>query len=295
MNHSNEDSLNPKSSRQFAVKLETLFLRARHDHLTPSEKREIWSRVGAVVGTRSVGMSFAMVFVVACSSSSTPQGPANDGGRMGDSGASTDAPAPDVSSAPDGSSGAPACGLLGGGGSCGLGMTCCVDLTGLLGGLAGGGGGGGGGGLTGGLGGMCVPSGSCSSGISMECSSSSNCANNQVCCGGTASAASEGGAADASAGAPGGLGGGFPGLGGGGGGGLFGNTTCQATCMPGQQQQCASDGECPAGQTCQMQTFGGFPGAGGFPGGGGQGGGGLGGLIMLPMVCAAPMPEAGTD
>jgi len=117
----------------------------------------------------------------------------------------------------------------------------------------------------------CVPTGGCAGGISTECSKGSDCASGQVCCAGAA----DGGvmaAADAST--AGGI------------GGLLGNfdpstlsTTCQTSCTSTQMQYCSVDTDCPTGLTCQT------------PGGAGA----LGGIIMLPSVCAAPRPDAGTD
>lgn len=62
------------------------------------------------------------------------------------------------------------------------------------------------------------------------------------------------------------------------------NTTCQTSCTATQTQYCSiSDAGvgsgCPSGQTCQ-------------PLGGGAAGA-LGGIIMIPNVCAAPRPDAG--
>jgi hypothetical protein len=116
------------------------------------------------------------------------------------------------------------------------------------------------------------------------------------------------------------FGGGFFG-GGGGGFSLPGSnpTTCQASCMPGQTQQCVSDKECSKGDTCQQppNPFAGFGGmAGGFPGfpgfGGGDGGMGFPGFpgfggggatdggdggnnnpFNSPNVCSPALPDAG--
>jgi hypothetical protein len=116
----------------------------------------------------------------------------------------------------------------------------------------------------------CVAKGSCS-GLSNECTKGADCAPGQVCCGGTADAAAM---AIPDAAPAGGIGG-------------FGNfdtsqfaTTCQTSCMGTQTQECAMDRECPSGQTCQAP--------------GGAGGNPLAGFIMLPSVCAVPMPDAGT-
>jgi hypothetical protein len=116
----------------------------------------------------------------------------------------------------------------------------------------------------------CVPTGSCS-GLSNECTKAADCATGQVCCGGTADA---GPLVIPDAAPAGGIGG-------------FGSfdtsqfaTTCQTSCMGTQTQECAMDSECPSGQTCQSA--------------GGAGGNPLAGFIMLPSVCMAPMPDAGT-
>ena len=114
-----------------------------------------------------------------------------------------------------------------------------------------------------------------------------------MCCAGTATP--EGGAEAGMATGIGAL------LGGGNPAALFA-TACQATCMPGQRQQCASSMECTGGLTCQAPMFGG----GGLLGGlGGEGGiasliggllgGGAGMTFALPMICMAPPAEGGTD
>jgi hypothetical protein len=172
-------------------------------------------------------------------------------------------------------------------------MSCCgmINIAGLL-----GGGGGGSGGLSLPMG-ACVAAGTCTQMISIECGSAADCASGQVCCSGTPSDGGEAGAAP-SLDAGGGLAGGL--------GGLMGfkiATACQTSCMPGQQQQCASAMEClTPGQTCQSA----FPGAGGGAGEGGAGGAGgaAGGGVpgfMLPNFCMAPPmeggvgPDTGTD
>jgi hypothetical protein len=131
-----------------------------------------------------------------------------------------------------------------------------------------------------------VAVGQCTNGTSNECQTGSDCSGEQVCCAGLPSP-------DASTS----------------GGGLLGalnlamlDTTCQATCLSTQQQQCASDGECPSGETCQQPAA-----AGGFGGGVGGGlGGGLvlgagstdagadGGGFMIAKVCAVPVADGGS-
>ena len=60
------------------------------------------------------------------------------------------------------------------------------------------------------------------------------------------------------------------------------STACQSSCSAAQTQQCASDTECPMGQTCNAA-------------GGGMGGlGGLAGGFMTAKTCGTPAPEAGT-
>ena len=194
--------------------------------------------------------AFALLAIgtaVACSSSSSPSNHAGDGGA-GDDGS--------VSATPD--SGAllnATCGLLGmvgGSGSmmCGSGMTCCTLLA-----------------LP--PSSSCVPTGSCS-GVSNECTKAADCASGQVCCGGTADAA----AVTIPDAAPAAGAGGFP---------TFDTsqlaTTCQASCMGTQTQECGMDSECPSGQTCQPVGGAGNP---------------IANFIMLPSVCAVPRPDAGT-
>jgi hypothetical protein len=174
------------------------------------------------------GASLCIGLAVACGqSSSSSNGPAKDAGHSNDS-----------SVAPDsGGSTANTCSLIGGAGSCGMGNACCVMLGGGggIGGLLGGAGGAGGG-LAGGLGsfgmGSCVPAGTCSGGISIECGSATNCGASQLCCMGTPTPDAGPDAAVADAGGmggfPGGGMGGFPGGGMGGflgGGGLGGGPT----------------------------------------------------------------------
>ncbi|MGO9834908.1 MAG: hypothetical protein ACLP1X_11880 [Polyangiaceae bacterium] len=203
----------------------------------------------------SVGTVVGVALAVACSSSSSSNKPPADAGAD--------------SSVPTVADSAPAvpCNTAAGSPLCAAGTTCCtpgLDIASLLGGLTGGAGGG-----TPSLTNLipspsCVPTGSCN-GTTMDCASASNCSGDQVCCSGTATP--EGGAdAEAEAG-EGPFGGGVFG------GGTFSlgtSTTCQTSCMPGQQQRCASDTECTGGQTCQPSL--GFPGLPGFAGGGGDGG-----------------------
>jgi hypothetical protein len=103
-------------------------------------------------------------------------------------------------------------------------------------------------------------------GISNQCLQRSDCASDQVCCAGAPSGGDAGAAT--------GLGGFLAAL----------STTCQTSCMPGQQQPCTSSTECPPGETCQ-----GVFGLGAL--------GGVQGLanvnLMLPNVCAPARPDAG--
>jgi hypothetical protein len=121
----------------------------------------------------------------------------------------------------------------------------------------------------------CVAKGQCTSGISNECQTAQDCGNGQVCCGGPADP-------DASATI---------------GGGILGalnlsglETACQATCAPTQQQQCGSDDECPAGETCQTPTA---PGNATF-GGLGMNAAADASTFMVARVCAVPVPDAGS-
>ena len=92
--------------------------------------------------------------------------------------------------------------------------------------------------------GMCVAAGSCSNGISTECGKAADCGSGQVCCFGQPL-----GDASAASGPLGALGG----LVSGGLSGIFGavSASCQSSCMPGQQQLCATDTECAGGVACQ--------------------------------------------
>ncbi len=192
----------------------------------------------------SLGAFAVLAFgaAAACSSSSSPNN-AGDAGGAGDGSVSTpDATGPMINAT---------CGVLAmaGGGTammCPAGQTCC-SMVSLSGANA-----------------SCVATGSCSGGISNECSKMSDCSGNQICCGGSADA----GVAMTDAAAA----GGFP---------TFDmsqlNTTCQASCAASQTQECAMDSECPAGQTCQALGA-------GNP---------LAGILMLPSICMAPRPDAG--
>jgi hypothetical protein len=167
-----------------------------------------------------------------------------------------------------------------------MGLTCCVDVTGLAGAA-----GGGGANL-----GSCVAPSSCSSMIQYQCMVPTDCASGQVCCGGVggdaggllAALADAGDAsfdaaslmAAADGGALGGLGGALS--------GLSIQSFCQASCMASQYQLCASDGDCKnagASSVCgpaSLAALGG--GAGGFASL-------LSGFIMI-KTCQAP--EGGT-
>jgi hypothetical protein len=235
-----------------------------------------------------LGASISVALIVACGSSNSNSG--GDGGDAGDAGITGD----------DGYV-SPPCSMGDGGALCASGMECCMPMfnigaiTGLLGG--GGAGGAGGGGLPALPMNSCVPMGTCGGGTVIACNNGTNCSGGQVCCVGTPTP--EGGAeAGSEAGAA--AGGGLAGLfGGGGGAGAFSTaTTCQATCLPGQRQQCASSAECTDGQTCQAPNFGGAGGGlfGGEGGIGGLFGGLLGGMTFtIPMSCMAPPAEGGTD
>ena len=128
--------------------------------------------------------------------------------------------------------------------------------------------------------GMCVAAGSCSSGISTECGKAADCGSGQVCCFGQPL-----GDASAASGPLGAL----SGLAAGGPSGIFAavSASCQASCMPGQQQLCATDTECVGGVACQ-----------GLAGDGGAAAGAPAALTSALgnfMYCAQPMvtPDAG--
>ncbi|MGH7435811.1 MAG: hypothetical protein ACRENE_09065 [Polyangiaceae bacterium] len=219
-----------------------------------------------------------MALVVACGSSSS-----NNGGDSGDAG--------DAGAGDDVSVSIPCNMAADGGPLCASGMDCCMPMF-NLGGAAGGGGGLGGGGLPTLPMNSCVPTGSCT-GTVIACNDGTNCSGGNVCCAGTATP--EGGAEAGMATGIGAL------LGGGNPAALFA-TACQASCMPGQRQQCASSAECTDGLTCQAPNFGG--GGGLFGGLGGEGGiasliggllGGGGMTFALPMSCMAPPAEGGAD
>jgi hypothetical protein len=209
----------------------------------------------------------AVALPLACGSSSNQGSPSGDGGSD----------ASNVLSPVSDGGGTPTlnamCGQLAaaGGGmatACPAGQTCCtmISLTSIS------------------FSATCVAAGQCSGGISNECQTEMDCTGGQVCCGGVAT----GDAAPSEAGAAGPFGGfNLAAL----------STNCQASCEPGQAQQCASTTACPSGQTCQAAgggAFAGFGGDGGFPGLGGLPGtdGGDGGGFQLPMFCSAA--DAGT-
>lgn len=216
---------------------------------------------------------FGLALAAACGSSSSGTTAGPDGGAPDDG--STVSPGDD--------SGAAAANPLGMLGSL-LANVTCGPLSGLA-ALAGGGGGGGGGSSKCGSGQTCctmvmIPSisascmavGSCS-GTSNECNTGADCSSGHVCCSGSADGGSM---AATDAAAPAGLGGLAGGL------GMFlPSTSCQSSCSATQTQQCASDTECPMGQTCNAA-------------GGGMGGlGGLAGGLMPAKTCGTPPPEAG--
>ncbi len=210
------------------------------------------------------GASIAVALAVACGSSSNTT--SSDGGADGGGGDDSAAP-PKIP-----------CSMGDGGPLCASGMVCCMPglNAGALGGLGAGAGGGGLGNLTSAFMPSCEAT---CSGSTVQCNDSSNCPSGQVCCAG---APTPDGGAEAGAAA-----GGFPGL-----GALasLGMTTCQTSCMPGQQQQCSSSSECTDGQTCQAPNFGGAGGIGALLGGAG----GLG--FTIPKNCAPPPPpEGGAD
>lgn len=142
--------------------------------------------------------------------------------------------------------------------TCPMGQTCCTTLS--LGTLS--------------ASSSCVAIGQCSGGISNECLGAANCATGNVCCSG---------AATSDAGMAGGTDGGSSGA-------LnptaF-NTSCQTTCLPGQQQLCASDADCPSGMVCSAAAA-----PAGF-GGMSSMGGGDGGPLAGIKTCARPLPDAG--
>jgi hypothetical protein len=148
--------------------------------------------------------------------------------------------------------------------SCPAGQTCCTTLT-----IA-----------TFSASSICVAIGQCSGGISNECQSAAECTTGSVCCAGPP-ASDAGAEAGGGSGSPGGFS--FAAL----------STACQPACDSGQRQQCATDGECPAGTVCRASNVGGtaaFGGAGGFTGGAGAGDAGT--LASL-KTCAPPLPDAG--
>jgi hypothetical protein len=193
----------------------------------------------------------------ACSSSSSSNGGANDAG------AASGATSGDDTGTMNTCSGA----------TCGAGKTCCTVIS--LGAL-------GGGAMPSLPAGMCVAAGSCSNGISTECGKAADCGGGQVCCFGQRL-----GDASAASGPLGAL----SGLAAGGLSGLFAavSASCQTSCMPGQQQLCATDTECAGGVACQ--------------GLGGDGGAAAGAPAALTsalgnfMFCAQPMvtPDAGGE
>jgi hypothetical protein len=220
--------------------------------------------------------SIALGLAAACSSSSS-------GGAPG----TKDSGAPDATAfSPLADGGSPGMGIMascgqlatatgGTANKCAAGQTCCTMLS--IASLS--------------LISTCVAKDQCSGGTSNECQTGADCTGGQVCCSGAPGGADAStGGADASTG-----------------GGLFGgfslatfDTTCQASCQAGQQQQCASSAECPTGQTCQASALaavfgadGGFAFDGGFDAGFGGDAGGLG-AIAIAMTCAAPVPDAGT-
>jgi hypothetical protein len=117
------------------------------------------------------------------------------------------------------------------------------------------------------MGQACTAKGTCESGLSASCSSAASCAAGQVCC---LSFGGGGAATPPGRGAPTAAGGGF----------TF-TVACESSCTAGTQL-CASDAECPKGQTCQTEPIGGAKSctetAAGF-GMGGLGTGGFGGLF----------------
>jgi hypothetical protein len=216
-----------------------------------------------------LALSFSMVSVAACSSSSSPASKdnANDGGNV-------------ISPVTDSGNTGPlnlTCGQLAGinGGTptaCTQGQTCCTtfSITSLS------------------AASLCVAKGSCT-GVSNECTTSADCTAGQVCCSGTpADASTEGGA---------------PSIGGFNLGML--DTTCQSSCSSGQTQQCVNDSECPTGQTCQSAAsrFGGAgdAGLGAFADAGFDAAAFGDAGVTIPMFCAAPfdggttmtMPDSG--
>ena len=221
---------------------------------------------------------FGLALAAACGSSSSGTTAAPDGGASDDG--STVSPGDD--------SGAAAANPLGMLGSL-LANVTCGPLSGLAALLPGAGGGGGGEGgpsnkcgsgqtcctmvMIPSISASCVAVGSCS-GTSNECNTGADCSSGQVCCSGSADGGSM---AATDAAAPAGLGGLAGGL------SMFlPSTSCQSSCSATQAQQCASDTECPMGQTCNAAA-GGMAGLGGLAGG-----------LMPAKTCGTPPPEAGT-
>jgi hypothetical protein len=209
-----------------------------------------------------LGLAVSLIAGVAaaCSSSSSSNGGATDAGVQSDATSGDDTGATNTCS----------------GATCGAGMTCCTVIS--IGAL----GGGGGGAMPSLPSGMCVASGSCSNGISTECGKAADCGSGQVCCFGQPL-----GDASAASGPLGALGG----LVSGGLSGIFGavSASCQTSCMPGQQQLCATDTECAGGVACQ-----------GLVGDGGADAGvpaALTSALGNFMFCAQPMvtPDAGGE
>jgi len=211
--------------------------------------------------------SCALSLAAACSlsSSGTTAGSPSDSGAPAEAAAFS--PVADGAAAEGGGLGmvSASCGQLapatdGGAAACPTGQTCCTTLS--LASLS--------------VSAACTAKDQCSGGVSNECQSGVDCASGNVCCSGAATT-------DASAptGVEGGILGGLPLA-------AF-DTTCQASCQPGQTQQCASDMECPGGQTCQSIAP--AAGGGGF---GGFGGAGAAGAFMIAKTCAARAPDAGS-
>jgi hypothetical protein len=223
----------------------------------------------------TLAFSTTGAFLVGGCSSKTPGAPLAEAGTGED--VSAAAGPTGATEGPDAGSQGPQCSPISGT-SCPSqqGLTCCIDLTNIMGLLSGA---------------PCVPVAQCKSAVQYECLKTSDCPTPQVCC---ASFPADGGIPEA--GLPeGGLGGLLgAGAGAGGLGGMLGginiHVSCQPSCNNQQEQLCAASSDCVApGDTCQAVS------TPGLSGGGQSGAGGLlsmlpggGANAIMPMACLPP-------
>jgi hypothetical protein len=161
-------------------------------------------------------------------------------------------------------------------------QVCCLNVGGM-----GGAGGVAGGGTTPTAGMICTAPSACM-GATIACTGPSSCSDHQACC----FTLNLGGAAGGLGGL-GGLGGAAGGGTAGGAGGNFGSATCMTTCPTGSYQLCASNTDCPKGDTCNASPFGAGSYCGATNGAGAAGGGTAGFFGGGTAAGGTTTPDAG--